>query len=383
MSFLSGAFNSIQKWLIPSLEDEIGVMGEKEREFVLAVELVNPAKYMPRYSNFGCMGRLRKNRLAIFKAFLAKSIFAFADTKSLLVALRSNPSLRRLCGWETVGEIPHASTFSRAFAEFAEDNLLTTALADAARRGLDGKLVGHVSRDGTMIEAREKAAPGKPKPKPKPKAKSKEKTKGKSVGKRRVGKSGKSTKARGTTPPPAPKRLALQAGRSLDENLADLPKKCDWGSKTNSQGKPIQWKGYKLHVDTTDGGIPVSAVLTSASVHDSQAAIPLAQMTSNVVVNCYDLMDAAYDAKEIHDFSKGLGHVPIIDHNPRRGEKRHFDPATKTRYNERSTAERLNSELKDNYGGRNIRVRGNAKVFTHLAFGLLAICAKQVYNMLM
>jgi hypothetical protein len=33
-------------------------------------------------------------------------------------------------------------------------------------------------------------------------------------------------------------------------------------------------------------------VLTSASLHDSQAAIPLATMTASRVINLYDLMDA-------------------------------------------------------------------------------------------
>jgi hypothetical protein len=31
-----------------------------------------------------------------------------------------------------------------------------------------------------------------------------------------------------------------------------------------------------------------------------------------------DLIDAAYDAKEIRQMSERLGHVAIIDHNPRR-----------------------------------------------------------------
>jgi hypothetical protein len=33
--------------------------------------------------------------------------------------------------------------------------------------------------------------------------------------------------------------------------------------------------GYKLHCDVADGGIPISCVLTAASVHDGQVAIPL------------------------------------------------------------------------------------------------------------
>ena len=35
------------------------------------------------------------------------------------------------------------------------------------------------------------------------------------------------------------------------------------------------------------------------------------------VTNLYDLMDAAYDAAEIRAHSESLGHVPIIDVNPR------------------------------------------------------------------
>ena len=63
-----------------------------------------------------------------------------------------------------------------------------------------------------------------------------------------------------------------------------------------------------------------SALLTSASVHDSQVAIPLAQLTAQRVTSLYDLMDSAYDAPQIHAFSQSLGHVPIIDPNPRGGD---------------------------------------------------------------
>ena len=58
----------------------------------------------------------------------------------------------------------------------------------------------------------------------------------------------------------------------------------------------VPWSGYKLHIDVACGQIPVSCVLTSASVHDSQVAIPLMTMTSARVSYLYDLMDAAYDA---------------------------------------------------------------------------------------
>ena len=97
--------------------------------------------------------------------------------------------------------------------------------------------------------------------------------------------------------------------------LADLPTACDVGAKRNSKGYKETWIGYKLHLDVACGQIPVSCLLTSASVHDSQVAIPLMTMTGAHVSYLYDLMDAAYDAVAIAAHSKTLGHVPIIDRN--------------------------------------------------------------------
>ena len=179
-----------------------------------------------------------------------------------------------------------------------------------------------------------------------------------------------------------PKRLDLQPGRSLAENMADLPTRCDVGAKVNAKGYKISWTGYKFHIDSIDGDIPVSAILSSASLHDSQAAIPLAQMTAGRITSLYDMMGAAYDAPQISAYSAALGHVPIIDTNPRRGEKEEMDPAQAVRFRNRSTAERVNSNLKDNYGGRFVRVRGAAKVMTHLMFGLIAITATQLFRLL-
>ncbi|WP_411727293.1 transposase [Methyloglobulus sp.] len=87
----------------------------------------------------------------------------------------------------------------------------------------------------------------------------------------------------------------------------------------NSEGHKVSWIGYKLHIDVADGGIPVRAVLTSASTHDGQAAFPLAKTSGGRVANLYGVMDSAYDVPHIHAMSRGLGHVPLIDVDPRRG----------------------------------------------------------------
>ncbi len=54
------------------------------------------------------------------------------------------------------------------------------------------------------------------------------------------------------------------------------------------------WTGYQLPIDTADGDIPVTAILTSAAVHDSQAASPLMRLTGERVTSRYALADAAY-----------------------------------------------------------------------------------------
>ena len=183
---------------------------------------------------------------------------------------------------------------------------------------------------------------------------------------------------------------------SLPQMLADLPRACDVGSKRNAKGHTTSWIGYKLHVDTADGGIPISCIMTSASTHDSQVAIPLGTLTAGRVENLYDLMDAAYDSIEIRAHCILLGHKPIIDVNPRRSvemqealkrEKKArrtlglFFPEER-RYVERSGSERVNGRLKDEFGGRHVRVRGYDKVLAHLMFGMTVLTASQLMRLI-
>ena len=361
---LGELWESIQSWLFPMLEDEIGELDEKHRQFVAVCELCAPQDHMAAYRWVG-NGCPPSDRLALCKAFIAKAVWNFATTRDLIDAIRHRPTLRRLCGWETLGEVPSEATFSRAFDAFARDGRPQRIHEALLEAHYGDKLAGHVNRDSTAIHAREKAEA-------KPRA----------PRERKRGRRGRRRKDEPQTPPPDPTRLQRQLKRDLSANLADLPRACDWGCKRNSQGKTECWRGYKAHLDVIDGDIPVSFILTSASVHDSQAAIPLAQTTALRVVNLYDLADAAYDAKEIREMSARLGHVAIIDHNPRRGGKIEFAPAEAQRYKQRSAVERVNSHLHDEHGGRHVRVRGPVKVAAHLAFGLMVIAAEQMLRLL-
>lgn len=146
--------------------------------------------------------------------------------------------------------------------------------------------------------------------------------------------------------------------QSVEEAINELPAACDRGTKKNAQGYTMSWNGYKLHLDTNDIGLPVSALVTSASLHDSQAAIPLIKKTSEKVTYLYDLMDAAYDAKRIDQVSRSFGHVPLIDKNGRGNVALPMAPHEAERYKIRSGAERANSRLKEHFGASNVMSGG-------------------------
>ena len=58
-----------------------------------------------------------------------------------------------------------------------------------------------------------------------------------------------------------------------------------------------------------------------------------------------------------------------------------FQRAEQVRYNERTAGERVNGRLKDEFGGRHVRVRGAAKVMCHCMFGMLALTADQLLRL--
>lgn len=371
---LSNTWSHIQGFLFPMLRDEVGPLTDKQKQVVVVLDVAAIEAFVQMWP--GLQGRPPADRHAIARAFVAKAVLGLPQTNMLIERLIADKTLRRLCGWEHPGQVPSEATFSRAFAEFAEGGLPTRVHEALIKTTHAERLVGHISRDATAIEAREKPV--------------KTETPEPTTPKR---KRGRPRKGEVMVVQKQPRRLQRQAGMTLPEMLADLPTRCAVGTKRNAKGHTTSWIGYKLHIDVADGDIPVSCLLTSASLHDSQAAIPLATITAERVTNLYDLMDSAYDAPEIRARSNALGHVPIIDGNPRRGGKvAHQDEARAKRcanyrlaedlrYNERSAAERVNSSLKDSYGGRSVRVRGHDKVFCHLMFGILALTVEQLMRL--
>lgn len=358
--FLGTFSHLLQGQLFPILREELGPLGEHHEAFVRALALLQLDGLVTRRAG---RGRPAHDRANVARAFLAKAIFNIPHTRALLDRLAHDPALRRLCGWERAAEVPEESVFSRAFSEFARNEFAQQVHTALIQRTQAGRLVGHILRDATAIEAREKPAP---KPPATPRA-------------RRLHRKSGSVKR-----PEQMTRIERQCSgtMTLAEMVAELPKACNVGCKPNSKGVRQYWTGYKLHLDVSDGQIPISCLLTSASLNDNQVAIPLAMLTAERVTSCYDLMDAGYDCDAIRSHSRGLGHVPIIPHQKHGTVEVEMAPHEKARYRERTTAERVYSRLKDDFGGRLVRVRGAAKVMTHLMFAILALTADQIQRWL-
>ena len=197
----------------------------------------------------------------------AKTIYNLPTTRALLERLATDSALRRICGWERKSDVPDEWTSSRAFAGFPAAQLPGRIHGAFIKKSYGGGLVGHNPRGPTAIEARGKPLKKEPVQK-------------------LAAKRGRPKQGGIRVKPLA--RIGRQAsGRGLADMLNGLPAACGVGTQKNSKGYKASWTGYKLHLDVADGGIPGCAVLTSASTHDSQVAIPLAKMGSGRVAHIF------------------------------------------------------------------------------------------------
>lgn len=304
------------------------------RAFLAMLRVVE--EYLPPLENTGSgVGR---------PAYENAPFFRIASIEALRNRLLTDPNLRRICGFPAV---PSLATFSRRFAVFAARPMATRTLNGMVTKYHEGRIIGHISRDAA-IPAGYKRKRGRP----------------------RKGE---------VRPAKQPGRLERQLKMKPGKALKELDAQCAWGCKKNSQGNVSFWKGFKLHLDVTDLGIPVTAVVTGANVHDSQVAIPMEKLTERKVTFLYSVMDSAYDAAPIATYITGKGRMPLIDPNKRRGSKhRSFTPAQKERFKIRTTVERTNAHLKDWLVPAQILVRGAAKVSFQLLCGVLCLAALKI-----
>jgi hypothetical protein len=327
-------------------------LSDEYKTFLHMVRVIEEAQPFC-YRSYAGVGRRPYQYGPFIRGAYAMRYFRIETVKALIQRLKGEPNLRILCGFT---QVPGKATFSRKYAELSKINLLRETLDALVINAHKDTVVYHVSRDSTAIEAREKAIKKTPEKKEK---------------KQR----GRPKKGETRTEQPE-KTLEKQIFESVEQSLKDIDRECSYGCKKNSQGNIYFWKGYKMHLDISDIGFPLSAIVTGANVHDSRLAIPMEKMTEQKVQFCYSLMDSAYDAQGRYSVIRSRGRIPIIDPNKRRGNSRPpLDPAKKERFKFRSSVERANGFLKDFLLPAKMWVKGYSKVSFVLMSAVVCLAA--------
>ena len=156
---ISWLMGRVQKSLFPHLEECFDTpLTEQEQRLVSILEIVQVEKYVSNSATNHWRGRKPRDRQAMARALVAKTLYRLPTTIDLIRALRATKNLRWICGFTATSEIPSESTFSRAFAEFASSELGTRAHDSLVKEYLSDEIIGHISRDSTAIVGREKPA---------------------------------------------------------------------------------------------------------------------------------------------------------------------------------------------------------------------------------
>ncbi len=365
---------NLEKSLFPQLKEVLRLeeFSLKEQKLITILDFAEIEKNIHVVS----ITNIPKDREEIARAFIAKSVYNIQTTRDLIQRLHIDRTLRILCGWRYKRDIPSESKFSRVFKELSAMQIAQKAHEQFIAAYLSKKTFFYNATDATKIPLRQKVIKVE-----------KEKPKARKRGRPRKGE---------IREPIEPSILQKQEKmQTVNEMLSLVSTACGAGIKQNSKGNREVWIGGKLHISAVDGDIPVTAFYSGANIHDSSLALPLMKKTSSRVTYLYDLQDAGYDADIIRNFSTKLGHLPIIDINPKNSqvlkdkielikhEKETFQYLNmylnldKEHYNQRSMVERVNKYLKDDFGCDKIYYQGATKVASVLSFGILAICIHQ------
>ena len=155
---LRGMWCRFQGNYVPRLRPKLALFLKTISVFLAVLELVCSESFIrsvPQKDD-----RPLADRVNLARAFLAKAMWDFPTPRAQIERLEVNRRLRNQCGLIFAREIPSESIFfSRAFAEFSENDLAGRFHEALIKETLGQGIVGHVSRDSTAIPAREKPTP--------------------------------------------------------------------------------------------------------------------------------------------------------------------------------------------------------------------------------
>lgn len=136
------------------MEQDVGGLTPILVKLIHTLEWVRLEELVPE--SWCGVGRPAHARTWLANAFVVEITLKCATTVNLIDRLKVDWPLRRICGFSIYKKVPSEATFSRALAEFVDTKLAERAPEILIKETLGEMLIGHISRDGTAIAAREK-----------------------------------------------------------------------------------------------------------------------------------------------------------------------------------------------------------------------------------
>ena len=316
-------------------------------------------------------GRTGYSLLSILSILILKLMYQQMTMKQTLQLLKENENLRMIVEVDRVPSEATMSRLSRQVEQIVDPTILHERIMGLYQEAT-GRIIGHLSIDSTVIEAREKPIRGK--------RATQEQQKPKKRGRKKKG-SAEETEYQARKAKEA-QQLAQYMAESPEISIAELEKRCSLTAKQNSKGKRQWFIGYKAHMACDDFGVPVAYTVTGACVHDTQAAIPLMKLTQKNFDFLYALMDKGYVSTDIEAYVQMIGRRAIIAQRSYRGRPPpQMDPPTALRYEVRTTVERTNGELKDGYLPVKLYRKGKQARYD-ISLAILLITIKKVLTVI-
>ncbi|WP_054954666.1 IS1182 family transposase [Paenibacillus dakarensis] len=320
-----------------SLQDLYDLDREHRFELIFAtIDLAPILRIVNKKSRLGAP--VETNYSAMVYSLIAGIIERIPTIKDLLKRLREDVLFRFDCGFSLAESIPSASTYSRLIQKLSQSDALEEVSQNVVKHAFEEGFIldDTVAIDATHIEARDRAP------------KKQEQEKKPTVPKKRGRKPKQEREAWLLQKQQEEQQKSIYEKKIADQ--LDVPYKTlreqmpiapEWGVKCNSEGKNLNWYGFKGHlVGAAQSQYILGALLSSGSMNDGKAAIPLlkglyAQFPTYRFR--YATMDARYDYEPIYEEVRKWNAHAITAYNRRRepemeGFDEHFAPTCVREY---------------------------------------------------
>lgn len=244
---------NIRQGYIFSFEDALRIQPQSRLEKIINTLNLKPVLSKLNKPDKSKLGPKSYPVYAMLNALIAMRLENMNGFTQLVERLKYDAYLRYVCGFEAFGETPSISTFSRFYSRLVVQDCLKALFSSIVKQAEEMGLLdlNAVAIDSSKVETYEKAVPQK--------------------------------------------------------KIAQDGKSANWGIKSDTNGNPIKWFGYKLHIATdVKSGLPLALRVTPASNTDSSAVEELLEQTAENTSSKihYYLMDSGYDQYSVYSLIK-------------------------------------------------------------------------------